>query len=49
MVGSLATVYFNGEKRFDVQDATIRTAGRIGLWTNADSVTYFDDFTFTAY
>jgi hypothetical protein len=43
---TLATVYFNNERLFDVVDGTFRGAGRIGLWTKADSVTWFDDFTF---
>ncbi len=42
--GPLFTVYFNGEKMFDVEDSTITTAGKVGLWTKADSVMYFDDF-----
>jgi hypothetical protein len=25
-------------------DNTFATAGKVGLWTAADSVTYFDDF-----
>jgi hypothetical protein len=44
---TLATVYFDNERLFDVQDGTFRNSGRIGLWTKADSVTYFDSFTFT--
>jgi len=27
-----------------VEDGTFREAGRVGLWTKADSVTHFDDF-----
>jgi len=27
-----------------VEDATFANAGKVGLWTKADSVTYFDDF-----
>jgi hypothetical protein len=27
---------------FEVEDATFRDAGKIGLWTKADSVTLFD-------
>jgi hypothetical protein len=46
--GSVAAVYFNNRKLFDVEDAAFSAAGRIGLWTKADSVTYFDDFTFIA-
>lgn len=42
--GALFTVFFNGEKLFEVQDTTFTEAGKVGLWTKADSVTYFDDF-----
>ena len=42
--GSLFTVYFNGEKLYDVEDSTFANAGKVGLWTKADSVMYFDDF-----
>jgi hypothetical protein len=42
--GNLFTVFFNGEKLFEVEDATFPAAGKVGLWTKADSVTYFDDF-----
>jgi hypothetical protein len=42
----IAAVYFNTERLFDVEDATFRGVGRVGVWTKADSVTYFDDFTF---
>ncbi len=42
--GPLFTVYFNGEKLFDVEDSTFRESGKAGLWTKADSVIYFDDF-----
>jgi hypothetical protein len=41
--GSLFTVYFNGEKLFEVEDSTFTTSGKVGLWTKADSVMYFDD------
>jgi hypothetical protein len=27
-----------------VEDTTFAGAGKTGLWTKADSVTYFDDF-----
>jgi len=46
--GSLAVVYLNQEKLFDLDDTTFAGAGRVGLWTKADSVMYFDDFTFSA-
>lgn len=42
--GPLFTVYFGGQKLFDVEDSTFTEAGRVGLWTKADSVTHFDDF-----
>lgn len=41
--GNLFTVYLNGEKLDVVEDATFAGAGKVGLWTKADSVTYFDD------
>lgn len=41
---SLFTVYFNGRKLFEVEDATFSGLGKVGLWTKADSVTHFDDF-----
>lgn len=42
--GNVFIVSFNGEKTFEVDDATFIGAGKTGLWTKADSVTYFDDF-----
>lgn len=36
--------YLDGKKVIDVKDSTY-TEGMIGLWTKADSVTYFDNFT----
>ena len=41
---SLFGVFFNGERLFETEDRTFEKAGRTGLWTKADSVTYFDDF-----
>lgn len=46
--GALFTVSFQGKTLFQVQDDTFGDAGAIGLWTKADSVTLFDDFTFGA-
>jgi hypothetical protein len=34
-----------GEKLFEVDDTTFPGAGKVGLWTKADSVIHFDDFT----
>jgi hypothetical protein len=42
--GNLFAVFFNGRKLFDVEDQTFTEAGKVGLWTKADSVTHFDDF-----
>jgi hypothetical protein len=43
--GSLFEVHFNGQKLFDVEDSTFTGPGKVGVWTKADSVTYFDDLT----
>ena len=40
-------VYFDGTRVIDAHDATFTTPGKVGLWTKADSVTYFDDLTAT--
>jgi len=45
--GALFAAYLNGEKLFDVEDGTFSDAGRVGVWTKADSVTYFDDLRIT--
>jgi hypothetical protein len=37
-------VFFNREYLFEVEDRTFMNAGKTGLWTKADSVTYFDEF-----
>lgn len=36
-------VYFNGSKLYEVEDGTFTHAGKVGVWTKADSVTQFDD------
>jgi hypothetical protein len=41
--GARFAVFFNGQRLFDHDDATLAAPGRIGLWTKADSVTCFDD------
>src|ERR1700730_2402474 len=41
-------VSFNGEHLFEVQDSTFIDAGKVGLWTKADSVTLFDQVTYGA-
>jgi hypothetical protein len=39
-------VTFDGTKAFTWKDNTFREAGKVGVWTKADSVTLFDDFTY---
>ncbi|MBM3883502.1 MAG: DUF1080 domain-containing protein [Verrucomicrobia bacterium] len=46
--GSRFKVFFNGRQLFEVEDDTFPQAGKVGLWTKADSVTLFDDFHFVA-
>ena len=38
-------VYANGSKLYEVEDRTFTHAGKVGVWTKADSVTQFDDLT----
>jgi hypothetical protein len=40
------TVTLDGKKALDWDDDTFKDAGRVGVWTKADSVTLFDDFSF---
>jgi len=37
------TVFWDGKEVLDAHDQTFSQAGQIGLWTKADSITYFDD------
>jgi hypothetical protein len=46
--GNLFEVFLNGNKLYEVEDNTFTEAGKVGLWTKADSVTYFDDLRVTA-
>lgn len=38
-------VFLNGTKLYEVEDTSFRQAGKVGVWTKADSVTQFDDLT----
>jgi hypothetical protein len=40
--------YYDGNKKIEAIDDTFKDAGKAGLWTKADSVTYFDDMKVTA-
>ena len=42
--GNHFKVTFDDKHLFDVEDGTFADAGKIGVWTKADSVTIFDDF-----
>jgi hypothetical protein len=46
--GSRFTASFNGKQMFEVDDSTFTGAGKVGLWTKADSVTLFDDVKYDA-
>ncbi len=43
--GNRIEAWLNGEKLIEVTDSTFQEAGGVGLWTKADAVTSFDDFT----
>lgn len=43
--GSRFEVHLNGTKLYEVEDTTFSQAGKVGVWTKADSVTQFDDLT----
>ena len=42
--GDRITCDFEGVKRIDTTDRTFSGPGKVGMWTKADSVIYFDDF-----
>jgi len=44
--GNHFTVTFDGKKAIEWDDETFTDAGMVGVWTKADSVTLFDDFTY---
>jgi hypothetical protein len=44
--GSHFTVTYDGQKALEWDDNTFKNAGKVGVWTKADSVTLFDDFTY---
>jgi hypothetical protein len=41
--GERLTVSLDGEELFGATDRTFAEAGKVGLWTKADSITYFDE------
>jgi len=44
MKGDKISCYFDGELKLEASDHSFPNSGKIGLWTKADAVTYFDDF-----
>jgi len=48
VAGNKITCYYDGNKKIEATDNTFKDAGKVGLWTKADSVTYFDDLKVTA-
>jgi len=42
-------VSFDDKLLFEADDDTFKDAGKVGLWTKADSVTYFDDLKIESY
>ena len=44
-IGDHFVVWYDGNKVLDAKDGTFKDAGKVGLWTKADSVSEFDDFT----
>jgi hypothetical protein len=42
-IGDKIICYFDGVRKIEATDETFRDAGKVGIWTKADSVTYFDD------
>src|SRR5205823_13470965 len=47
-VGDHFVVTYDGRKVLDAKDGTFKDAGRVGLWTKADSVIAVDDFSIAA-
>jgi hypothetical protein len=46
--GTAIQVWLDGKKYIERQDSHISGAGKVGVWTKADSVTLFDEFTYSA-
>jgi hypothetical protein len=44
--GNRFRVLYNGKQLFEVEDSTFSDAGKVGLWTKADSVTLFDEINY---
>jgi len=44
--GSKFIVTFDGLKALEWTDDTFKDAGKVGVWTKADSVTLFDNYSY---
>ena len=44
--GTCFRASYNGTQLFEVEDSAFKNAGKLGLWTKADSVTLFDQITY---
>jgi hypothetical protein len=42
-IGDKIIYYFDGVQKIEATDEAFSDAGKVGLWTKADSVTYFYD------
>lgn len=47
--GDHLQVFWNSQRVLDHHDTTFADAGRVGVWTKADSITHFDDLRAEAY
>jgi hypothetical protein len=47
--GDHLQVFWNGERVLDQHDPTFTGVGAVGVWTKADSISYFDDLRVEAY
>jgi hypothetical protein len=45
MKGNKISCSLNGKRMIESTDDTFKSAGYVGLWSKADAVTYFDEFT----
>jgi hypothetical protein len=46
--GTRIAVTLDGKRYIELEDTHIAGAGAVGVWTKADSVTVFDDFSYGA-
>ncbi len=44
MTGDQIECSLDGKKELEARDATLKEAGKVGLWTKADAQTHFDEF-----